>query len=213
LGVFLLLFLPSVVLSFFVSGETATTSFPVIALSTIFRLLALVALILFFLWRNGESDEKIGWTTHAWGTNALLGVALFPPIFIGAAILSSVLQSLGLSGPDPASQGFLIPGDATEMVLALLLVAIVAVGEETVFRGYLIVRLEALFRSPAVAVVLSSVIFALGHGYEGVAGVITVGMMGFALALVFLWTRSLVAPTIIHFLNNFVAILLVPLLV
>jgi membrane protease YdiL (CAAX protease family) len=59
---------------------------------------------------------------------------------------------------------------------------------------------------------LSAVVFSLGHGYEGAAGVVTVGAMGFALALVYLWRRSLAAPITMHFLQDFIAVILAPLL-
>lgn len=211
--VFLLLFLPSIVLSFFFTTGMASPSFVLVAVSTIFRDLALMALILFFLWRNGETEAKIGWTAQSLGRNVLLGLALFPFVLVGAAALSVLLQRLGLSGPEPSAQVLLIPSGLVELALAALLVVVVAVAEETIFRGYLIARLEGISGSTALAVVLSSVIFAIGHGYEGTAGIVAVGFMGLVFALLFVWTRSLVAPIIIHFLNNFVAIVLLPLLV
>jgi len=61
-------------------------------------------------------------------------------------------------------------------------------------------------------IVLSAFIFAIGHGYEGTAGVVTVGVMGLAFALVYLWRRSLVAPMIMHCLVDFVSIVVAPVL-
>ncbi len=84
--------------------------------------------------------------------------------------------------------------------------------EETIFRGYLILRFREVTSNTAAAVLLSSVLFSLGHGYEGSAGVITVGVMGLVFALVYLWRRSLVAPMMMHFLQDFIGIVLVPLL-
>lgn len=84
--------------------------------------------------------------------------------------------------------------------------------EETIFRGYLILRFTAVTLRPAVAVLLSAALFSLGHGYEGSAGVVTVGVMGLALALIYLWRESLVAPIVMHFLQDFLGIVLLPLL-
>jgi membrane protease YdiL (CAAX protease family) len=61
-------------------------------------------------------------------------------------------------------------------------------------------------------VILSSILFALGHGYEGTAGVLTIGFMGLIFALVYLSRRSLVAPIVMHFLQDFGGIVLLPLL-
>jgi len=88
----------------------------------------------------------------------------------------------------------------------------VALTEETIFRGYLILRLRAVRRSSVLAVVLSAAIFSLGHGYEGTAGVMTVGVMGAIFAIIYLWRKSLVAPIVMHFLQDFVGIVLVPIL-
>jgi membrane protease YdiL (CAAX protease family) len=56
-------------------------------------------------------------------------------------------------------------------------------------------------------------IFAVGHGYEGSAGVATVGVMGVLFAVVYLWRGSLVAPMVMHLLQDFLAIVVLPLLV
>ncbi len=104
------------------------------------------------------------------------------------------------------------PGWADPGPLAFVLVVVVATAEETIFRGYLLLRLEAVSQSTTVAVILSAVIFSLGHGYEGGAGVVTVGVMGVIFALVYIWRRSLVAPITMHFLQDFLAIVLLPLL-
>lgn len=208
---FLFLIVPSIVISLFAFGETRAT-FPLVATSTIFRDLALVALIFFFLWRNGEPAWRIGWTSHALWANILLGLVLTPVIILGAGVLDSLLRSMGLSGPAPGATDFLRPRGLAEIALAFILVIVVALSEETIFRGYLIARLEGITGSTPLSVILSSIIFSVGHGYEGAAGIITVGAMGLALALLFVWRRSLVAPITIHFVNNFLGIVLIPLL-
>lgn len=62
------------------------------------------------------------------------------------------------------------------------------------------------------ALLLSAVVFSLGHGYEGTAGLVTVGFMGLIFALVFKWRGSLVASMVMHFLQDFTVIVLLPLL-
>jgi membrane protease YdiL (CAAX protease family) len=63
-------------------------------------------------------------------------------------------------------------------------------GEEVVYRGFLINRLEGLFgggrKALAVAVIVSSVIFGLAHFGWGVTGMVQTGFMGLALALSYL---------------------------
>jgi membrane protease YdiL (CAAX protease family) len=87
---------------------------------------------------------------------------------------------------------------------------VVAIAEETIFRGYLILRFRALVGGTGWAVLLSAVVFSLGHGYEGTAGVVTVGFMGLAFALAYVWRKSLVMPMTMHFLQDFLSIVILP---
>jgi membrane protease YdiL (CAAX protease family) len=210
-AVFLFLIAPSMVLSLF-AVRRGNLSFVLTAVATIFRDLGLVCLILFFLWRNGENVGRIGWSLRRAGREAALGVALFVPFVFGAALLERGLLRLGLSSPATTLPSFLAARGSAEFLLAAVLVAVVAVTEETIFRGYLLLRFQTLLRSPALAVLLSSVIFSLGHGYEGSAGLVTVGVMGAVFAVIYLWRRSLVTPITMHFLQDFLGIVLLPLL-
>jgi membrane protease YdiL (CAAX protease family) len=209
--VFLLLIVPSMVLGLFVVRQGGL-SFAIVAWATILRDLGLACLVWFFVWRNGEPLQRIGWSLRHGRRDAALGVAIFFPFAYGARLLDGALQSVGFSAPATPLPA-LVPGSSLGQIgLALLLVAIVAVTEETIFRGYLIRRFAALTRSPAAAVWLAAFAFSLGHGYEGSAGLITVGAMGLVLGVVYLWRGSLVAPMVIHFLQDFVGIALPPLL-
>jgi uncharacterized protein len=209
--VFLFLIAPSMGLSFFLVRNGAVT-FVLAALSTIFRDLALVSLVAFFLWRNAEPRRQIGWKFENKWSDAALGAALFVPVASAISFLDQMLRRLGLSKPATPLPSFLSAKGSSEVVLAGILVLVVAISEEVIFRGYLILRLSTLTRSTAAAALLSSVIFSLGHGYEGTAGVVSVGVMGFVFALVYLWRKSLAAPIVMHFLQDFAGIVIPPLL-
>ncbi len=183
-----------------------------VAFSTIFRDLALVSLILFFIWRNSEPIDLIGWTLKNGLEDVALGIVLFVPFFFAAGLLESALKAAGFSAPSTRLPALLVTGGIVEYLLGFALVTIVAVAEESIFRGYLILRLKTVTLSPTVAVLLSAVIFSLGHGYEGSAGVVTVGFMGSIFALVYMWRKSLIAPIVMHFLQDFLCIVLLPLL-
>ena len=210
-SVFLLLILPSMVLSFFVVKQ-GTLGFVVTGLATILRDVGLLSLILFFLWRNGEGVIKIGWTLYQKWIEIALGVGLFIPLYVSAAFLEKLLQAAGFSVPFTPLPSFVATKNMGDLVLALILVIVVALVEETIFRGYLILRFKTVGDSPLLLALISAVIFSLGHGYEGTAGVITVGFMGFIFALIYLWRQSLVAPIVMHFLQDFITIVLAPLL-
>jgi membrane protease YdiL (CAAX protease family) len=210
ISVFLFLIVPSMILSLFMVRRGGM-SFALTALSSILRDLALVSLILYFLWRNSERVEAIGWRLKNIGKEAILGMLLFIPFTFGAGVLESGLRRIGFSAPSTPLPSLVPENTTAEFLLAALLVVVVALAEETIFRGYLILRLRNTTASTAAAVLISAFIFSLGHGYEGSAGVVTVGVMGMVFALVYIWRRSLVAPVTMHFLQDFIGIVLLPL--
>jgi membrane protease YdiL (CAAX protease family) len=209
-SVFLGLILPSMVLGLFVVRQGGL-GFDVVAWATILRDVGLAGLVGFFVWRNGERWKRMGWSLRGWPREVALGAVLFLPVTFGARSVDALLQTAGFSAPATPLPD-LVPGPAFgQIALAVFLVATVAVTEETIFRGYLIRRFSAITRSPRAAVVLAAFVFSLGHGYEGTAGVITVGVLGVVLGVVYLWRGSLVAATVIHFLQDLVGIVLPPL--
>ena len=149
LAVLLALIVPPMVLG--ILARPPSGMFATLALATVVRDLALVALIRYFLWRNGEPRTQIGWHLERLGRELGWGLLLFAPLFFGSAALRGVLQSLGMrTAPLPT---FFLPAERGPgaVLLALTLVAVVAVAEETLFRGYLLLRIEGLTGSPTAA--------------------------------------------------------------
>jgi membrane protease YdiL (CAAX protease family) len=210
-SVFLFLIVPSMALSFFAIKQ-GNLSFVLVSISAILRDLGLVSLILFFLWHNKEPVTWIGWTLKNSGKEVALGIVLYIPFTFGTALLEKGLKAVGFSVPSTPLPSFLAASGMAEFLLAFILVVIIALAEETIFRGYLMLRFRNFTASSVMAVLLSAAIFSLGHGYEGSAGVATVGVMGVIFALVYLWRQSLVAPIVMHFLQDFIGIVLLPFL-
>jgi membrane protease YdiL (CAAX protease family) len=211
LSVFLFLILPSMIFSFF-AVKQGSVSFLLISIVTILRDLSLLSLILFFIWRNREPITAIGWTGRNFWREVSIGILLFVPLFIASSLLESLLHRAGLSAPATPLPALVSERGMREFMLAFFLVVVVAVVEETIFRGYLILRINAITSSPAAAVLLSAVIFSLGHGYEGTASVVTVGAIGAVFALIYQWRKNLIAPVVMHFLQDFIGIVLIPFL-
>lgn len=206
--VFLFLVVPSLALSFFTTA--GTSGFVLTAAATILRDLALVGLILFFLWRNREPLTAILWTGRHLHREIALGIALFVPVYYGATLLDGLLRSAGLSSPPSSLPEGLLPTGPGQTALAVLLVCVVALSEETIFRGYLLHRSRAISGSRGFAVLVSTLIFAIGHGYEGAVGVLTVAVLGVVYASVALWRKSLVAPMVMHLLQDLLVIVILP---
>lgn len=208
ISAFLFMIIPSMLFSFFLVQQ-GSVGFVLTAVSVIFRDAGLVFLVFYFLWRNGESLSMIGWKKEAPVKEILLGAVLFFPMFYAASILEQVLNTAGLSSPSTPLPALQIHMNDFTIGLALVMVIVVAVSEETIFRGYLMLRFGQTTGSAAAAIVISSFIFSLGHGYEGSAGVVTVGFIGLVFAIIFWWRKNLLAPMVMHFLQDFIGIILV----
>jgi membrane protease YdiL (CAAX protease family) len=209
LSVFLFLIVPSMVLSFFVIKQ-GSVGFNLTAVAVIVRDLALVFLVLYFLWNNHEPFSAIGFPKQNFSKEIALGCLLYIPFFFISVSLDTFLVTHGLHSPKTPLPSLIIGKGIGEILLATVLVIVVAFSEETIFRGYLMLRFRGAMESTAWSVILSSFIFSLGHGYEGSAGVVTVGTMGAIFAIVYLWRANLVAPITMHFLHDFIGIVLIP---
>lgn len=212
-SVFLLLIVPSMVLSAFAVRQ-GTLPFWLTAVATIFRDVGLVSLIAFFAWRNGETLRSYGLRRGRgiWrevGIGALLSV----PFFYGTGLVERLFVDVGLSAPQQSNLIAIPAPVAGDVILGTLLVLVVAFSEELIFRGYLIRRFSGSGMTTAAAVLVSTAVFALGHGYEGTAGLATVAVMGLGFALVYLWRKSLTASMTLHFVQDLVAIVVLPLLI
>jgi membrane protease YdiL (CAAX protease family) len=211
IGVFLFLIVPSMILSYFTIGGQEDVNFTLTAVSIIMRDLSLISLVFFFLWKNRESATLIGWRNNGIGKEIMIGVVLYPPIFYLMGYLDILFRSLGLKAPPPLPS-LMVGSGIFEIVLGVVMVTIVAFSEETIFRGYLYRRFTYITEKPVVAVTLSTFVFSIGHGYEGTLGLASVTVMGFILSFIYLWRRSLVAPAVVHFIQDFLGVVLVPLL-
>lgn len=206
LAVFLFLILPTMGASFLM-GRQSQIGFVTTAVISILNDLGLISLVFYFVWRNGESIRALGWRfEHTWREIGW-GVLLFVPAYTGTQLLESALRQAGISQPG-SLPSFLAAGGGVQIALAFVLVVVVAVVEETIFRGYLILRFNSAVGNATAAVLLSTAVFAVGHGYEGLAGLIGVVFLGLVLALIYLWRESLVAPMVMHFLTDFISLVL-----
>jgi len=205
-AVFLFLVLPPMTLTF-LSGAQVDLRFTQVAVASILNDLALLSLVLYFTWRNRESVRQLGWNFDHLRRDIALGLILFVPVFFGGNALAGLLQQAGLSAP-AQRPSFLAVSGVTQAALGLLIVTVVAVVEETVFRGYLMLRFKTVTGRTSAAVILSSLVFSLGHGYEGMAGAISVFVLGAIFALVYVWRKSVVAPIVMHFLTDFASLVL-----
>lgn len=127
------------------------------------------------------------------------GVALA----IGALALHhagvNVLTALGV---EPRPHEYPMPSGHLQSVISLCGIGLTALAEELVFRCYLITRLFQLTRSVVLSIAASSVLFALGHAYQGTWGVIQALLLGLLMGSVFLAARRVWPLLLAHLLWN-----------
>lgn len=131
----------------------------------------------------------------------LIGIAAF----VGSLILGALLMPIfpnsaeGLSRMDEMLTG--------QPVYLLILVAafMPAIGEELLFRGFVMGTLKNRCR-PAVTILITTLIFAAYH--MSLIKLFTIGVIGFGLTLVTYRTGSIAASMCVHFLNNLLSVLI-----
>ena len=133
---------------------------------------------------------------------ALAGAAALAVPFVAGMALVPALRELGSTGYRWSLRS------AWELPLALAFGLVAGYREELYFRAYLLGRFEQAGVPRAAAVAASTVLFALGHLYEGILGLALALVMGAYFALVYLRSRSLHVPAIAHGLFNAAALAL-----
>jgi len=95
---------------------------------------------------------------------------------------------------------FLLPSTGEERRWWWLVCITAGICEELVYRGFLLHYLHVLpfHMSLTWALVAGSVIFGVGHLYQGVGGAVQTAVMGFVLGAVFLMTGNLLLPMVLH---------------
>jgi membrane protease YdiL (CAAX protease family) len=136
----------------------------------------------------GLGRPRHWWTTPLWALGIIVGVTLAV-----AVIARPLAAALDLPAQDLSRLGDLA-GNPQQLALMLAIAwTTAAVGEEILFRGYLIPRLERLFGGGGLAVTIAVVaqagLFALAHSTQGPQGAIQAGIVALTFGVAFLATR------------------------
>jgi membrane protease YdiL (CAAX protease family) len=184
-------------------------SFAVDSIWSICNSVPVVAVVLYVMYRS-----ELAWSTYGFKRPRLFDVFSGFCILIATSMLLTAL-ALPLSvawGADLANDfiespyEFLYPSTPTEFLILALMSIAIGVGEEFAMRGYLIPRLEQLFHSSVKSIVVSSLIFASYHLYQGIGATIWIFFVGLAFGCAFCWLRRIWPLVIAHALMDFVAL-------
>ncbi len=192
---------------FFLFGVTKTNATLLFASRILFWL---PLLVVFIYARKVEKQKLLIWEerkTEVW--EYLVSVlAIFIALLIGLGIIGTILKLLNFHNE---SDKFLQLLEIFRANQWLIFVTAITAGvvEELTFRGYLIPRLIVLVKSPAVAILLSSVLFGLLHfGYGTVIQIIGPFFIGFIFALYYYKFRNIKVLIFCHIMWDVMAIYL-----
>jgi uncharacterized protein len=173
------------------------------------KLLVFVALFL-LLRLEGEGFKELGLSGNQWpkhlGMGLLFGLGMF---FALNVALGAVMQSLL---PRPAGNGPRIVSFFNEPrnLLAWLPIGIFGGGVvEELQRIFIFTRFEKWLGRPGLilGIVLSSLMFGLGHRYQGLGIAISTAVSGVIFALLYLRRRSALEPIAAHAFSDVLAML------
>lgn len=168
-------------------------------------------------WWLGARRERLGWRGFGlrpfalgWLAAGLLAAFLLLPVRLLAALLVDWLLGGGLAGME-ARMDLMVPAGPPLLTAAITLAGaglLAPLAEELFFRGLIHRWFWAHWPGrPVLRVVVSSVIFALGH-FDTPAVVAASFFLGAVCAVAYERSRSLWVPAAIHAVNNSLAVIL-----
>ncbi len=173
-------------------------------------------LIALFLGVRQGSFAEIGFKRpESWPKTLLLGLGLGVVLQLAfSALIDPVAEKLTGSAVDIS---MLDPMRGSLVNFLIMLVVGWVIGgflEEMLFRGYLLKRLEIVFGdgllSVALAILLPAVAFGCAHSYQGPAGMLSTGLMGLILGVIFVLNGyNLWLPILVHGFVDMVGLTLI----
>jgi membrane protease YdiL (CAAX protease family) len=168
----------------------------------------LIALIVFFLRRGGESPRQVLFGSRRLLPEAGWGVLLLPltlGVVIGiAALIRGYVPELRNVPINPLESLVQTRGG----LLMFIAVAVIAGGvREELQRAFVLHRFDRYLGGPIVGIVITSLLFGLGHTLQGRDAAIITGVLGALWAIAYVWRRSTVGPIVNHALFNTVELI------
>jgi len=146
--------------------------------------------------RGRPLQELIGGRWRS-ALDVLRDVVLAALAWVAWGFLERGLAWLGGHAATPAV-GSILPTRPIEIALWIVLSLAAGFTEELVFRGYLMRELSAMTRSRPAGLVLQAVLFGIAHGYQGVAAMLRITLIGLGFGLLAFRLRSLRAAMLAH---------------
>lgn len=133
-------------------------------------------------------------------------------ILAGIVLISGPVALIGraLGGNSPGFVGTiqLNTNKLSNILLFALMCLVTGYREELFFRSFFFVEVVALGQKEYVAIIVSTLLFSIGHLYEGIASFLGTAAIGIFLGWCFMKTRNIHLLAIAHAMYNFGIIIL-----
>jgi membrane protease YdiL (CAAX protease family) len=157
-----------------------------------------LAIVLTRIFKNPLSE--IGFRTSSWWRDVLIGIGTYFFLFAVSTLLEflpSINEFVGFKNPD---YGWMLEPEYKYLLISIPFLA--GICEETFFRGYGYTVLNKNLKKPLLSVLIVSLIFALGHSYQGPDGILRNFIWAMIINGVFIWRKSLLPVILAHLLDD-----------
>lgn len=162
-----------------------------------------VALIVYFLRRRGESIGAVMFGTAPGWREAALGVALVLPVTFGVALLVAAVRAVWPSLQNvPVNPLTALMSDPRRVVIFAVVVVLAGGVREEMQRAFQLHRLTPGVLPPGLALLVTSVAFGLGHTVQGRDVALATFALGALWGAMWLRRRSILAAAVCHALFN-----------
>jgi membrane protease YdiL (CAAX protease family) len=184
--------------------EICQLPLPALLLSLIPFQLGMTGVVLFAAWRSKEPlKQRLGLVPPTGRTVGRLKLATMAAFTLSTALAAAILVALTIGPPKTTNPISAVINNGswwTITLLSIMLSVIPALVEETLFRGYLQRRFLERW-SPAVAISVSSLLFALMH-MDSLLHIIAVVPLGLVNGLLAYRTNSVKPGMLVHAIHN-----------
>lgn len=156
-------------------------------------ILVTIIIILLFLWARGDPLSQIGFTLPKnWLITIFTALGLGLIIQLLSVMLIEPFTEKITNSKHDHSVIDAVKGNWKVFLQWMMMVWIlVAVIEEGIYRGYLMTELKNLLGLGTVALIFnllySSIVFGLSHAYQGPSGMLSTGIVGVILGVIFIF--------------------------
>jgi len=177
--------------------------------------IAVIAVFVLFKWKKISIKHLGLYKPKSWTKTILIGliVGIFIQVF-GIYLLSPLTELIGISQETPASYAA-VEGNNSKLIIYLVVSWTTAgLGEELIYRSFFLGQFVSVFENVKnkwiLSLIISSLIFGLGHFNNGIDAIIGTTVNGFIIGLVYLKTdRNIWAAYVTHAVANTVGFLII----